>query len=143
MSGTILVCPDPGPLVTFLFLMLFSLDFCPLKNCNWLQFHSHLQSCFLPLLTAVREGQIKSCPLMAVLKTFQNESGLELAFISFIGLFYSLISEPKKATFLSLLLQLAGAELPVGQSQGTMCTGKCFSVQACVQKLRTAHFRNA
>lgn len=63
---------------------------------------------------------------MGVLKTFQNYSGLQLAFISFIGLFYSLISEPKKAMFLSLLLQLAGAELPVGQSQGSMCMANVF-----------------
>lgn len=36
---------------------------------------------------------------MAVFKTFQYYSGLELAFISFTGFFYSLISEPKKPHF--------------------------------------------
>lgn len=70
---------------------------------------------------------------MAILKTFQYYSGLELAFISFIGLFYSLISEPKKPMFFSLLLQLADAELPVGQSQGRMCIGKCFSGSLCTR----------
>lgn len=36
---------------------------------------------------------------MAVFKTFQYYSELELAFISFVGFFYSLISEPKKPRF--------------------------------------------
>lgn len=34
---------------------------------------------------------------MAVFKTLQYYFGLELAFISFIGFFYSFFSEPKKS----------------------------------------------
>lgn len=79
---------------------------------------------------------------MAVLKTFQYYSGLELAFISFIGLFYSLISEAKKPRFclfcFSWLVQnFLWASLKV------VCALANVFLEACVEGLRTTHFRNA
>lgn len=79
---------------------------------------------------------------MAVLKTFQYYSGLELAFISFIGLFYSLTSEPKKPHFclfcFSWLMQsFLCASLKV------VCALTNVLLKACVQELRTTHYRNA
>lgn len=59
-------------------------------------------------------------PFLAVFKTVLFWARASFSF------FHGVVSEPKQVTLLSLLLQLAGAEPPVGQAQGA-CTGTHFS----------------
>lgn len=77
---------------------------------------------------------------MAVFKTFQYYSGLALAFISFIGFFYSLISEPKKPHFclfcFSWLVQSCLWTSP------KVCALAYIFLTGCVEELGMTHFRN-
>jgi len=77
---------------------------------------------------------------MAVFKTFQCYSGLELAFISFIGFFYSLISEPKKLHFclfyFNWLMQSCLWASP------KVCALAYAFLTSRVEELGTTHFRN-
>lgn len=77
---------------------------------------------------------------MAVFKTFQYYSGLELAFILFIGFFYSLTSEAKKPHFcrfcFSWLVQRCLWASP------KVCALAYIFPTGYVEELGMTHFRN-